>query len=238
MKVIYLFHMKKQFVLLACIACILCVFSGCCSKDKDSTNPEIKITIYGNVSDADSGAPLIDVSVSALSEDGQEIIANTVTDNDGDYEIEVSTESFSNTIRAENTKYETVELVIEKSGSWTNNQKYKADIEMHKQVVIYKGVIKDSKGNKLAGAQIDVSRGTGSGAQKLARATSDKNGEYSVEVPRVVDSKDPANQKKSWTNYVTVSKAGYVSNSQSISHTVSDLGKTYQVNVTLQEEIN
>lgn len=230
----------KQSLSIACIACILCMFTGCVNVKEimDSTNPEIKITIYGNVSDADSGDPLSNVSVSAIGYDGYGgATAKSVTGNDGNYEMEVSTESFSNTIRAEKTKYESVELKINMAGTWTKDQKYKADIQMHKEAVIYKGVIRDSKGYTLEGAKIDVSLGGGYNAQKLATTFSDENGEYSVEVPRVLD-EDSENQKKSWTNYVTVSKAGYVSNSQSISHTVSDLGKTYKVNVTLQEEIN
>lgn len=229
----------KQSLSIACIACILCMFTGCVNVKEimDSTNPEIKITIYGNVSDADSGDPLSGVSISAMSEDGLGgAAAKSVTGSDGNYEMEVST-SFSNTIRAEKTKYEAVELKIEMTGTWTKDQKYKADIQMHKEAVIYKGVIKDSKGYTLDGAKIDVSLGGGYNAQKLATTFSDEYGEYSVEVPRVLNA-DSENQKKSWTNYVTVSKAGYVSNSQSISHTVSDLGKTYKVNVTLQEEIN
>lgn len=229
----------KQSLSIACIACILYMFTGCVNVKEimDSTNPEIKITIYGNVSDADSGDPLSGVSISAMGEDGLGgAAAKSVTGSDGNYEMEVST-SFSNTIRAEKTKYESVELKINMVGTSTKDQKYKADIQMHKEAVIYKGVVKDTKGYTLSGAKIDVSLGGGYNAQKLATTFSDENGEYSVEVPRVLD-EDSENQKKSWTNYVTVSKAGYVSNSQSISHTVSDLGKTYKVNVTLQEEIN
>jgi len=229
----------KQSLSIACIACILYMFTGCVNVKEimDSTNPEIKITIYGNVSDADSGDPLSGVSISAMGEDGLGgAAAKSVTGSDGNYEMEVST-SFSNTIRAEKTKYESVELKINMVGTSTKDQKYKADIQMHKEAVVYKGVVKDTKGYTLSGAKIDVSLGGGYNAQKLATTFSDENGEYSVEVPRVLD-EDSGNQKKSWTNYVTVSKAGYVSNSQSISHTVSDLGKTYKVNVTLQEEIN
>lgn len=215
------------------------MFTGCVNVKEimDSTNPEIKITIYGNVSDADSGDPLSGVSISAMGEDGLGgAAAKSVTGSDGNYEMEVST-SFSNTIRAEKTKYESVELKINMVGTSTKDQKYKADIQMHKEAVIYKGVIKDTKGYTLSGAKIDVSLGGGYNAQKLATTFSDENGEYSVEVPRVLD-EDSENQKKSWTNYVTVSKAGYVSNSQSISHTVSDLGKTYTINFELKEEIN
>ncbi|MBR4704340.1 MAG: hypothetical protein IKP02_01915 [Paludibacteraceae bacterium] len=231
--------MKKRIFLIAWIASVMGMFTGCVNVKEimDSTNPEIKITIYGNVSDADSGDPLSGVSISAMGEDGLGgAAAKSVTGSDGNYEMEVST-SFSNTIRAEKTKYESVELKINMVGTSTKDQKYKADIQMHKEAVIYKGVIKDTKGYTLSGAKIDVSLGGGYNAQKLATTFSDENGEYSVEVPRVLD-EDSENQKKSWTNYVTVSKAGYVSNSQSISHTVSDLGKTYTINFELKEEIN
>lgn len=231
--------MKKNLLSIACIACVLSMFSSCVNmKDiMDSTNPEIKITIYGNVSDAETGESLSNVSVSAISLDGDGgTTAKSVTGNDGNYEMVVSTESFSNTIRAEKTKYETVELKIEMTGTWTKDQKYKADIQMHKEAVIYKGVVKDNKGYTLSGAKIDVSISTGTySSQTLATAFTDEYGEYQVEVPRVIDEDNP---KNNWANTIKVTKAGYISQTQKVSHTVSDLGKTYTINFELKEEIN
>lgn len=223
---------------MACIASVMGMFTGCVNVKEimDSTNPEIKITIYGNVSDADSGDPLSGVSISAMGEDGLGgAAAKSVTGSDGNYEMEVST-SFSNTIRAEKTKYESVELKINMVGTSTKDQKYKADIQMHKEAVIYKGVIKDTKGYTLSGAKIDVSIPTGNySSQTLATAFTDEYGEYQLEVPRVVDGDEP---KNNWTNTIKVTKAGYVSQTQKVSHTVSDLGKTYTINFELKEEIN
>ena len=213
--------MKKLLLSLACIACVLSMFSSCVNmKDiMDSTDPEIKITIYGNVSDAETGESLSNVSVSAISLDGLGgATAKSVTGNDGNYEMVVSTESFSNTIRAEKTKYETVELKIEMTGTWTKDQNYKADIQMHKEAVVYKGVVKDTKGYTLSGAKIDVSISTGTySSQTLATAFTDEYGEYQVEVPRVIDEDNP---KNNWTNTIKVTKAGYISQTQKVSHTV------------------
>ena len=229
---------KKHYILIACIACVVCMFSACVNmKDvMNSTDPEIKITIYGNVSDAETGESLSNVYISAISADGLGgATAKSVTGADGNYEMEVSTESFSNTIRAEKAKYESVELKLEMTGTWTKDQKYKADIQMHKEAVIYKGVVKDTKGYALNGARINVSVGSGYNAQNLATTFSDENGEYKVEVPRIIDEDNP---KASWTNTISVSKAGYVSQTQKVSHTASDLGKTYTINFELKEEIN
>ena len=233
--------MKKRIFLIAWIASVMGMFTGCVNVKEimDSTNPEIKITIYGNVSDADSGEPLSGVSVSAMDDIGlRGAAAKSITGSDGNYEMSFNFMSSTNLIRAEKSKYETTDVTINTDGSWSNSDehRYKVDIQMHKEAVIYKGVVKDTKGFALSGAKIDVSIPTGTySSQTLATAFSNEYGEYQVEVPRVVDEDEP---KNNWTNTIKVTKAGYVSQTQKVSHTVSDLGKTYTINFELKEEIN
>ncbi len=229
----------KRVLYLACIAIVMCVYSGCKKFDNSSDDPDIQITIYGNVSDAESGEALSNVAISALSVDGMGgAVGKSVTGFDGNYEMVTKAMSFANVIRAEKAKYETTETQIERSGSWEKDQKYKVDIQMHKDAVTYKGTIKDTQGNLLADAKVYVYYYSGSYQEGIASAFTDDNGKYEVEVPRISDGNDDSEsgKKKNWTNYIQASKNGYTPQTQNVSHTTADLGKTYTINFTLSQK--
>lgn len=232
--------MRKHFAYyITCIFCmIICVCSGCKKYNWTSEDPDISITIYGNVSDAESGDALSNVAISALTADGLGGTAGkSVTGSDGNYEMTVNASSFTNIIRAEKAKYETTETKIEMSGSWQKDQKYKVDIQMHKNAVIYKGTIKDAQGYPLADAKVNIYyRRSGSYRDEgIASAFSDEYGKYMVEAPRISDNTEESDsgQQKNWTNKIEASKNGYTTQTQSVNHTVTDLGKTYTINFTL-----
>ncbi len=237
--------MKKHFLLIASLICFAGFFSGCNVKDlMTNLDSDIKITLYGNVSDAITGEPLSDVSISAVTSDGYGgAVGKSVTGADGNYEMIVNSSSFTNVVRAEKAKYETKNTKIEISGSWEKDQKYKLDIQMRKEAVIYKGVVKDSKGFTIDNAKIEVKDGSGYYANKLTSTFTDQYGEYTIEVPRIKKEGEyqeeiySGNTKNiSWTNYIEVSKIGYTYANQSVSHNSSDLGKSYTINFVLTEK--
>lgn len=233
--------MRKHFAYyITCIFCmIICVCSGCKKYNWTSEDPDITITIYGNVSDAESGDALSNVAISALTADGLGGTAGkSVTGSDGNYEMTVNASSFTNIIRAEKAKYETTNTQINMIGTWQNDQKYKVDIQMHKDAVIYKGKVKDTQGTLIPDAKVYIFYYDGSYAEGIASIFTDENGEYIIEVPRMSKNQDDdsSSAKKNWTNQIQVSKNGYNTQTQSVSHTTADLGKTYTVNFTLTKK--
>jgi len=86
--------MKKFLLSLACIACILGIFTSCDKKDKDVID---EITVYGTVVDADNGNPIqnaeIIVHMDYFGDNNEErsgFIGSSVTGSDGSYECTIS----------------------------------------------------------------------------------------------------------------------------------------------------
>lgn len=224
--------MKRYFLLLMGV---LSLFTACCGK-KDATEPSIPVTIYGKVTDAATGSEIMNVTVSALGTDEADAVIGQVTTNArGSYELDIDAMSFSGTLRAEKEPYITALVQVEKPEKWQKGEEYKADIQLTREMVVYKGVVTDSNGKKLSGASIEVRTGSGSDARKVGSATTDANGAYTV---NAIYTADATNPKKNWTNTITASKGSYIPQSVSKTHTTSDIGKSYTINFELIEEIN
>lgn len=232
--------MKRKLFYLASLACFMLLPFGCVMwTDKDnpfsqntSTN---NITIYGNVSDAETGNPLDNVTVSAVLEESVGSSMKTVTGSDGNYEMEVSNMDMFYIV-AERSKYAKVKERILPNFT-TGEKTIKVDIQMHKNAVIYQGKVTDKKGLTMENAKVSVK----SERKDLATTFTDQYGEYVVEVPRLTDDQsddydDNSGTDNSWTNEITVSKDGYKNQNQSMSHTISDLGKTITVNFELSDD--
>lgn len=225
--------MKKCFLLLTGVVCL---FTACCGKKEASEDPSIPITIYGKVTDAITGAEIMNVTVSALGKDEADgVIGKTTTGARGSYELDIDAMSFSGTLRAEKEPYTATLVEVEKPEAWQKGEEYKADIQLTREMVVYKGVVTDSNGKKLSGASIEVRTGSGSDARKVGSATTDANGAYTV---NAIYTADATNPKKNWTNTITASKGSYIPQSVSKTHTTSDIGKSYTINFELIEEIN
>ena len=221
--------MKRYFLLLIGAVCL---FTACCGK-KTAEDPSIPITISGKVTDATTGSEIMNVTVSALGTDeADEVIGQATTSARGSYELDIDAMSFSGTLRAEKAPYTTAFVQVEKPEAWQKGQEYKANIQLTREIVVYKGVIKSNNGNALSGANIEVRTGSGADEKKIASTTTDSNGAYTVTVPLTVDA------KKNQTNRVTASKIGYVPQTTSKTHSTSDIGKSFTINFQLSEEIN
>lgn len=232
--------MKCKVLYFASLTCFMLLLSGCVTWSGNE-NPFVSqttstnnITIYGNVSDVDTGNPLDNVSVSVVMDESIGNTAKTVTGYDGNYELEISNMGMFYVI-AEKSKYAKVKELVSSDLS-TGEKKIKVDIHMHKNAVTYKGKVTDKKGLTLNNAKVHIK----SDKKDLATAFTDQYGEYVVEVPRLNDDQydddDYSSNDNSWTNNITISKAGYKTQYQSISHTISDLGKTFTVNFELPNE--
>lgn len=230
--------MKRNLLYLASLACFMFLASGCTTWFGNE-NPFVQqntnnITIYGNVSDVNTGNPLDNVSVSVMLDESVGSTAKTVTGYDGNFELEISNMSMFYIV-AEKSKYAKVKERVLPDFS-TGEKKIKVDIHMHKDAVTYKGKVTDKKGLTLNNVKVHIK----SDKKDLATAFTDQYGEYVVEVPRLnddqYDDEDYNSNDNSWTNNITVSKAGYKTQYQSMSHTISDLGKTFTVNYELPSE--
>lgn len=228
--------MKRKFLYLASLACFMFIFFSCSNKwleNITSNNNNNNILVYGNVSDAETGNPLDNVSVSIMLDESVGSTAKTVTGYDGNFELEISNMDMFYIV-AEKSKYAKVKERVFPDFS-TGEKTIKADIHMHKNAVTYRGKITDKKGLTLDNAKIHIK----SDKKDLATTFTDQYGEYVVEAPRLNDDQyddDYSNNDNSWTNNISVSKAGYKTQYQSISHTISDLGNTFTVNFELPNE--
>lgn len=212
----------------------LCTLPSCKNYYNDSDNPENKVTVYGTVSDIDSGEPMSNVNVSAVEAAGTGgVIAKTTTGYDGNYEMTMSATSLA-VIRAEKAKYLTAEEQLSMEATTESERRVKVDIQMHKAVVLYRGTVtSEATSGGISNVKIDVAKGISIYQQPLASTFTDAYGEYEIEVPLIANGEEP---EATWTNTVTATKDGYKTQSQTVNHTISDLGKTYTIDFKLSSK--